>query len=258
MAIAVRGVGAASGAANATNNVAVSATPNLPASAASGDRVFVGVVAVGPIQTPTDWTAVLASTSLGGGTGANTTGPREMAVFYRDYDGVWTMPSITSDPVFAVAGGIEFAPIAFSAGAGEVFNTPTVGSGSDTTSGTGYSITTGSFTDPTGGIAWLMFGWPISPGTLSSLSLSASGATFAGNTSRHGVNGQTTGRDVFLATWTYPVTVGATAAHTAAVTGTVANTAGAVVVSQTVSAAPPPLRPNVVVSNPAAVRAANW
>ena len=257
MAIGVRGVGAANGNGSASTNVSIAVTPNLPASVVAADRVYVFTVSTGTVTEASGlWTTVLASTSLGGGAAGNTTGPRFLSVFYRDYDGVWTMPSFTAAAVAAVAPGIEAASIAYSRAAGEVFNAPTLGSGSDTTSGTGYSVTTGSFASPTGGIDWLMWGWPLSPGTLSALTLTATGATFGGNTSRHGVNGNTTGNDVFLATWTYPVTTGATAAHTTGVTGTVAGTAGAVVVAQTVSPAPPP--PRVTVSNPAVSRAANW
>lgn len=259
MAIAVRGVGAVAGGSSATTNITASATPNLPASSAAGDRVYVFTVSTGTVTAPANWTEDLASTALGGGAAADTTGTRLLSLFHRDYDGVWTMPSFTTAAVAAVGPGIEVASIAFSLAAGEQFNAPTLGSGSDSTAtGTSYSATTGSFTDPTGGIAWLLLGWPGTPGTLSALSLSASGATFGGNTSRHGVNGQSTGRDVFLATWTYPVTVGTTNTHTAAVTGTTSgnSTMGAVVLSQTVTVVPVPTR--VTVSNPAAVRAANW
>lgn len=256
MAIAVRGVGSATGSSSATAGASNSNQPNLPTGSAAGDRVYVWTVSTGSVTPPAGWTTVLASTALGGGASADTTGTRQGSLFYRDYDAVWTMSAFTNAAVAGVAPGIEVAPIAFSKAAGETFDNPNLGSGSDTTSGTGYSVTTGSFADPTGGIVWLMWAWPLSPGTLSALSLTATGATFGGNTSRHGVVGQATGQDVFLATWTYPVTVGATAAHTAAVTGTVAGTAGAVVLSQTVSLAPPPQRAAVLVSNPAALRAA--
>lgn len=243
MAVGVRGVGTANGSGSATTNISASQTPNTPAGLVATDRAMVGCIGTGNISAPASWQTLLASTPLGGGVDGDTTGVRQAAVFYRDYDGAWSMPSITTDAVSAVGPGIELFPLAFSKAAGEVFNTPTIGTGSDTTSGTGFSAATGSFSDPTGAIAWLIWVWPGSPGTLSALTLSAPGATFAGNTSRHGVNGQTTGRDVQGATWTYPVTTGAIAVHTSGVTGTTARTGGIVVVSQTVSPATSQLTP---------------
>jgi hypothetical protein len=90
----VRGVGAANGNGSATVNVTTTVTPNLP-TVLNGDRVYIYAVSTGAISTPASWTALLASTALGGGTAADTTGTRQVSVFYRDYDGVWTMPLLT-------------------------------------------------------------------------------------------------------------------------------------------------------------------
>jgi hypothetical protein len=232
----VRGVGAANGNGSATVNVTTTVTPNLP-TVLNGDRVYIYAVSTGAISTPASWTALLASTALGGGTAADTTGTRQVSVFYRDYDGVWTMPLLTVAAVAATGPGVEVATIAYSKGPNDRWLTPTIGSGSDTTSGTGYSVTTGSFSDQVGVIT-MFWAWPLSPGTLSALTFSATGLTVGSFTNRHGVNGNTTGFDCFLADWTASVTVGATVAHIMGITGTVAGTVGGVLVNQTVLSAP--------------------
>lgn len=239
MTVDVRGVGTANGSGSATVNVTTAATPNLPAGVVSGDRVFLFAVSTAAITTPTNWTVVLASVALGGGTAADTTGTRVVAVWTRDYDGTWTMPTLTVPAVAAVAPGLECCSLALVKSPQDQWLTPTVGSGSDTTSGTGYSVSPAAFVDPFG-LVMMLWAWPISPGTLSALTFSATGVTAGTFTSRVGVNGNATGSDVFLALWTVPINTGATGTHTMGVTGTVANTAGGVLVNQSVLSVVPP------------------
>lgn len=104
----------------------------------------------------------------------------------------------------------------------------------------------------------MFWAWPLSPGSLSALTLSATGLTVGTFTNRHGVNGNTTGFDVFLADWTAPVTASATVAHIMGITGTVAGTAGGVLLNQSVISVSGSQAGNVGKMTAARRRASTW
>lgn len=75
---ALIGVGATAAGDNASLN------PGLPASVASGDRVYIFASirnVAASVNLPTNWTSLLNFANI--------------RVMYRDYDGVWTMPTVT-------------------------------------------------------------------------------------------------------------------------------------------------------------------
>jgi hypothetical protein len=239
VAIAFRSIGALTFAGNATLNTTTTSTPNLPTGAVSTDRIYILAVSTGTISTPASWTSLLASTSLGGGSTSDFGGTRFLTVFYRDYDGVWTMPSLSVAANASLGAEIAAGTMAFSLAGTEQWDAPNVGSGSDTTSGTSYSVTTAAMANPTGAIDIVFWGFPSGPGSISAQTVTATGLTVGTITSQHASSVGVTGGDCGIATYTAPVTTGvASQAHTIAATGTSADTTGIVLVVQTVSAAP--------------------
>lgn len=233
MAVSYVSTGAFISAGGGSTGATASVTPNLPASLVTTNRAFIGTVSTGAVSAPAGWSTLFAATQLGGGTAGGLTGPRYVSVFYRDKDASWsTMPLVTAAGVAGVTPSIAAFSMAMAKGASDVWATPTVGSGSNATSGTSYAITTNSFTTDTGGLLALLYAWPGNPSTLSGLSVSGSGGSYGSNTSRVGVNGETLGNDSYLAVWTYPVTTGTTAAHSITLTGTSSRTSGAVLINQ--------------------------
>lgn len=95
--ITIVGVSNAAGQTNGTTGTGtVPVTPTLPAGTQVGDRVYIFGAAVFPFA------AIAAGWSGAGGGDAGTTFPsagagiRRGAVWWRDYDGVWTMPTIST------------------------------------------------------------------------------------------------------------------------------------------------------------------
>lgn len=145
MTITLRGVSNAAGeAAGSVGASTVSITPTLPSGAVSGDRIFVyqvGTIASG--TTPTDWTVVLSKDSqLGSGTAASGTGLRKATWYYRDYDGVWTMPAFTLTS--AANNSHWIGAIALTPTAGSIWDAPAM-----TFVGSSYNTATTSYTDST-------------------------------------------------------------------------------------------------------------
>lgn len=131
MTITVRGVNNAAGQNNGTTTTAgtASITPTLPTGTSVGDRVYVFQVHSGTAAAaiPSGWTVtpsslgVVQDTVLGTGTVAAGSGLRRATWYWRDYDGVWTMPA------FAVASATNN-----SHWIGAISLTPTVGFAFDT------------------------------------------------------------------------------------------------------------------------------
>jgi hypothetical protein len=175
--IFVRGIGYPVAAVN-TATASVSTSPLLPVGTQRGDRVFLVVhnaPATTTPTTPTSWTLV-DSQSLGTGTLGATAGPRRTSVYWRDYDGTWTMPSVTLPSVAAPALLTQSISLGVQAGR---FATPTSGFGSDVTvTTTPYSATAGSTVPFSAGDLALVT--IVGPGlsTLSAEGLTATGATF--------------------------------------------------------------------------------
>jgi hypothetical protein len=134
MAIGVRTAGAwAAG----TTSVA----PALPASSGAGDIMilFVGCKPYNAsIGTPTGWTLLSAGSGANGTTGSGIdSGSVLWATFYREWQTGDAAPTVT-----ITSGNVSLGCInGFTKGATECWATPLAGKGSDTTSGTGYSIT---------------------------------------------------------------------------------------------------------------------
>lgn len=216
MAISYRGVsnaaGQASGSAAAST---VSITPTLPSGAASGDRIFVyqvGTTTSG--TTPTGWTVIgTKDTTLGSGTAASGSGLRRATWYYRDYDGVWSMPAFT---LTSVANNSHWvAAVAATPTSGFTFNAPTISTvgGAFNTATTSYTDTSAaSFTTHSGG--FLLVGTGLNDNvTASTTAVTQTGATF-GTVTERADGGTSTGFIVSGKVYTAPVTTGASATIT--------------------------------------------
>lgn len=134
MAISSRAAGAwASG--------STSVAPAIPAGSAAGDRMvlFVGCKPFNAtIATPTGWTPISGGSGTNGSTASGIdTGSVRWATFYRDWVSGDAAPTVS-----ITSGNVALAVInGFQKGAGEVWMGPTASSGSDTSSGTGFSLT---------------------------------------------------------------------------------------------------------------------
>lgn len=233
--ITVVGVSDPAGQNAGSGGVVTPITPTMPTGAASGHRIYViQCTAVGTAgTTPTSWTDVVKNVSVGGGSAGSSTGPRLLSIYYRDYNGSWSMPA------FSVNSGTNrshwIGALALSKASGS-WNAPTASSaGNDTTQNTAYSATTGSFATTGGGmlVAATALANGASGMAMSSGSLTQSGATL--DTLTKNMDGSSTlGNDVAGKVHTCLVTTGATAALT--LTGTlvgVGSTGGTIVVQQT-------------------------
>lgn len=216
MAISYRGAsnaaGQASGSAGAST---VSITPTLPSGAASGDRVY--VYAVGTTTsgtTPANWNVVgTKDTTLGSGAAAAGTGLRRATWYWRDYNGVWTMPAFT---LTSTANNSHWVgAVAITPTAGSVFDTPTT-----TTVGGAFNAATTSYTDSSAASfttttnGFLLVGTGLNDNvTSSAAALSQTGATFGTVTERCD-GGTGTGFTVSGKIHTAPVTTGASATIT--------------------------------------------
>jgi hypothetical protein len=208
-------------------------TPTMPTGTATGDRVFVfqsGSNTAG--ATPTNWTALYKDVQVGPtatAPGAGT-GRRYSSCYYRDYDGVWTMPafSLTS----ATQNTNSVSAISARRRAGDTWNAPTASSpGNTSAASTAYSVSVPSFATTTG--AYLFVHTSVNDNvTAASQTLTQTGATFTGLTERADT-GSATGNDVAIEVSTVEVTTGATATLTRAGTLSGASEGGTVVVQQT-------------------------
>jgi hypothetical protein len=189
--IAVQFVTAATAVANGTTGtVSISVNPTaLTALVLAGDRVTMHVASTpGGVQpnTPTGWTLV-SSTTVGAGTQGSGTGPRQITVFYRDYDGVWTMPSVVLPTATNPAMSINWFATRLGYPVTRMFDEPNVLVASDTVSDTSWSVTRPSASLPESSM--LSMATAVSNSTtVSALGISATGVTFQGPNNRPGAN----------------------------------------------------------------------
>lgn len=203
-------------AASAVTSVAGGANPSLtaqlPAGTAAGDRVYYCVVS-GPngtaTSTPSGWSKIVDA-SLGTGALGAATGPRQFTVLVRDYDGVWTMPvvSVTTADANAV---MVAAAVTFRKSGTEEWVTETTTTGSDTTTGTSFSVTGAANISLTSGDFVLAMAGTSGNVTATVPTLTATGATFANLTERVD-SGTTNGNDASIKLHTADVTAGPSSA----------------------------------------------
>jgi hypothetical protein len=132
----------------------LSVSPTRPTGTVSGDRVFICVGSVGVASTPTSWTQVVNALVGDAVTVGTNVGPRNVAVFYRDYDGAWSMPSVSI--ASAAQNTAVYYAVSLHLGAGDLFVAPTVATGSDTTTDTSFSVTTSTSLDIVSGGAMVV------------------------------------------------------------------------------------------------------
>lgn len=237
MAITFRGVNNAAGENNGnTGTSTVSITPTLPAGTAAGDRVFViqaGTSTSG--ATPSGWQILgTKDTTVGSGAVAASSGLRRMSVYWRDYDGVWTMPAWTLTSASNNShwiGAVSITPTS-----GSAFNMPTISTvgGSFNTASTSYTDTTAaSFTTHNGS---MLIAATILDDNVTSTggALTQTGATFGTVTERCD-GGTATGNDVAGKIHTIPVTTGAAATATFTLTLSAASQGETLLIEQTES-----------------------
>jgi hypothetical protein len=228
-------------------------TPTLPSSITTDDRIWVHQCHSGVADTtPTDWNALFKDQIIGTGTPAAGTGQRYESLYWRDYDGLWTMPPFS----LVSATGLSHAICAVALRADATFDTPTFSSvGSDYgTANTALSATTGAgFTTITGGF---LFACVVCNDnvTASSGAISQTGATI-GTVTERADSGTASGNDVALKLWTAPVTVGASATVACTATLSLASEGGVIFAQQTESAGTP--NPLAVHSRSTAVQRAS-
>src|ERR1700752_1884480 len=213
-------------------------TPTLPSGAANGDRIFVVQCAsIASGTTPTNWNVVGSKdTAIASSLGAASAGggQRFMSVYYRDYDGVWTMPSfpLTS----ATQNSHWIGAIALRKASGDTWDAPTISSAANDvgTADTAHSATTGSsFTTHHDG--FLIIG-TVNNDLVTSTggTLTQTGVTFDTITERCDA-GTSTGNDVSGKIHTTNVAGGANATLTFACTLSAASQGGNLIAEQTVT-----------------------
>lgn len=242
---------------NTTSASTDAITPTLPTGTAAGDRVF--VIQAGNNTnggTPANWTSVATDTQVGptGTAPGAGTGRRYVSVFYRDYDGAWSMPafSLTSATQNTNAASV----ITLRKGASDIWNTPTVSTAGNTASAvTSYSVTTGSVTAPNG--AMMLVGSATNDNVTGSAETLTGSAFALANLAERSDTGSATGNDVAVHTYTADVVVGGTGTLTHAVTLSGASEGGSVVVIQSATTVVPP-RGRLIAPVAAVVRASTW
>lgn len=239
MAISLVAVSATVANGSSTTAAVTVGTPALPTGTAAGDRVFI-LLSNSPGATapsnPAGWT-LIGSTQVGIGTQGASAGPRRVTAWYRDYDGSWSMPSL-SIPSATGTDAVAQA-ITLRKGSTENWNAPTTTTGSTAATTSAFSATGGSLTFASG--AFVLVQTALSDlRTATSESLTASGVTFAGLTEQADAN-SAPGHDVSLQTYTASVTTGATAAPTISSTLNASSDGGARWVVQTSSPSGPPV-----------------
>jgi hypothetical protein len=167
--------------------------PSYPASIASGDYltcvVTSGATSSETPTTPTGWTLLGTGASTDGSFGVDT-GPRRVTVFGRIADGT---ESGTLTVSITNGNTCRGSIIRWTKSA--LFGWNVVGSGgNDSTSGTGFSATTGAIDWAVGDCTLVAVGQRVDSATQSSQSLTATGITFGTRTNRR-TDADTTGND---------------------------------------------------------------
>jgi hypothetical protein len=213
------------------------AAPTLPAGTASGDRVYI-VCASKPSGTAitgdSGWTSLSASV-LGG--------TIRVTVLARTYDGVWTMPTLAVVGT-TTTGAIGASAVTYRPDSGYEVTGESVTTGTDTTSGTGFSATGAANLSIAAGDALLAL-TGVSPTTADGVitattpTLTATSATLGTVTERADA-GSANGADSSVKIHEALVTAGtSSAAPVHALTLSAASTGGTVFVRVRQSALPP-------------------
>lgn len=244
LAVAITYVGVSNAVAQSagTTTTAGSAaiTPTMPAGAATDDRVVVIQAIAGPgsqqsSTPPTGWTTLSGNILVGTGTVAAGSGQRHMAAFYRDYDGVWTMPAWGVTP--ATQNSHAIVALAVRKDAGDTWDTPTLSVAAADFGGTvntTYSATTGSTFD-------LHAGGFVIGATAYNDNVTTSAQAWTGSVGSFGTvtersnGGTTTGNDVSIAVETAAVAVAGTGTLTRTATLSAASEGATVWIEQTVT-----------------------
>jgi hypothetical protein len=239
-----------------TSASTVSITPTLPTGTAVGDRVY--VVAAGNNTTggtPTSWTAAAQDVQVGptGTAPGAGTGRRYLSVYYRDYDGAWSMPAFTL--ASATQNTQALSAITVRKASTDTWNTPVVSTAGNTASAvTSYSVTTGSLAVTSGMVI---------AATATNDNVTASAQTLTGtakfaNLAERSDTGSATGNDVAVQTCTADVSTSGTGTitHTATLSG--ASEGGTIVVAQASTAATPAPAQPYLTNLAAIVRANSW
>lgn len=218
----------------------------VPTGTAIGDRVF---IALGSrpsgtaTNTPTGWTKVLdLAIGASGETEGTAAGRRRLTVMYRDRDTAWAMPTIT------VASGLAIVAVATTVrkAADDTWDTPVAVSGSDTTTGTGYSAAS------TAPLAFKADGMMLTTTILSdnvassATNFTASGITFANEVERSD-GGTATGSSIRIITGSAEVQTTGSTTVTRASTLANSSNGGTGFVMQGITAAAPPVTGGVSV-----------
>jgi hypothetical protein len=178
----------------------------------------------------------LGTFTIGSGTAASGSGLRRMAVYYRDYDGVWSMPAVTETSVANNSNWVGAIAITRTSGS-YTWNTPTISGvgGAFNTATTAYTDTSAaSFTTHTNG--FLISGTCLNDNvTSSSPAITQTGATIGTVTERCD-GGTSTGFVVAGQIHTAPVTTGAAATITQTQTLSAASQGETVFIEQTETA----------------------
>lgn len=221
------------GAGTTTTAGVAAQTPARPTGTAAGDRVFVVQAASNTsATTPSGWTAIAKDVQVGptGTAPGAGTGRRYLSVSYRDYDGVWAMP--TWNLTSATQNSHQASAITLRKAAGEAWAAPTwSGVGNTASASTAWNVTTPSMA--TTDDAMLISASATNDNvTASGQTISQSGATFANVTERADA-GTATGNDVSLKAGTAEVTTGGTGGITRTGTLSAASEGGTGFVQQT-------------------------
>lgn len=240
-----------------TSATTVAITPTLPTGTAAGDRVW--VIQAGNSTsgtTPTSWTALSKDVQVGptGTAPGAGTGRRYLSVYYRDYDGAWSMPAFTLTS--AAQNTHALSAITLRKTSTATWDTPTASTAGNTASAaTAYSVTTGSVTATSG---MVLVGTATNDNVTASLeSLTSTAMTFTNLTERSDI-GSATGNDVSIKSYTADIFAGGIGTITHAATLSAASEGGSIVVAQSSTAAPAlPLR-TFAINQSALVRAGSW
>jgi hypothetical protein len=222
----------------AASTVAIAVT--LPTgTAANTDRVFIYQdhnCASGSAPAPTGWFTLYKDAVVGTGAPGAGTGQRFLSCYYRDYDGVWTMPTIS---LVSVANNTQaLVAVTLRKAATENWDTPTFSAiGTDSTSGTGFSAAIGSAFQTTTGALLVAHSVVDTLVTVSAPAITGTGFT-SGTVTERADAGSSTGNDVSIQVHTCSPTAGASAVLTLAMTLSAASIGGVRFVQQTTAAVP--------------------
>lgn len=243
MAVSVVAVGNAAGQSAGTTTTAstVSVTPTLPTGSATGDRIFITVAANNTSGTaPANWTTLFKDTVIGTGAAGAGTGQRYLSVFYRDYDGTWTMPAVTLTS--AAQNTQSVGSIALRKASTDLWDAPTSSAAATFygAAGTAFTTTSGTFTTVANAVLMAVVATNANVTATAGAITGTNGFT-AGTVTERVDGGSATGNDASIKLHTaIPSAAGSpagTLTHTMTLSG--ASEGGVIYVQQTVTAVGP-------------------